>query len=108
MRSRKLEELSEAKTLAILDKFEQWGRDHARTSWSEALRRLAPLYVLTTHDLEPVDRAAARVLVRAKNVFERARRASRGKAEEVRGLRQLAKNPRKAPTAMPAKRKTAS
>jgi hypothetical protein len=73
MQSRNLKELSEAKTLALLEKFEEWGREHARNRWPDALRRLAPLYGLTARGLDPVDKEAARILRRARIAFERGR-----------------------------------
>jgi hypothetical protein len=80
--SRSLKELSRAKTLVLLRKFEQLGQDHAGMHWSEAVRRLGLEYRLVTGDLQPVDPSAERVLERAKTAFERG--ASRGLARSPR------------------------
>ena len=87
MQSRNLKELSEAKTMALLEKFEEWGRGHARLRWPDALRRLAPAYGLTAQGLQPVDKDAARILRRARIAFERGRAAGSSAKADPRPAR---------------------
>jgi hypothetical protein len=82
--SRSLKELSRAKTIVLLQKFERLGQDHPGMHWSEALRRLGLEYRLVTSDLQPVDPSAERVLERAKTAFEGG--ASRGLARSPRAI----------------------
>jgi len=96
MRSCTPKELSKAKTLALLEKFEQWGSDHPHMPWREVRRRLGLAYRLVTHSLKPVDMEAARVLEKAKGVFQRgARMAAPGKFGVRQPLQESARSPRK-------------
>ena len=108
MRSWSPKQLSEAKTLALLEKFAEWGREHPRMPWRDVFRRLGLAYGLVTDSLRPVDAEAARVLKKAKNIFQRGARAA---VLDKFGVRQpfqeSATSPRKTDSE-PSRRKAAS
>jgi hypothetical protein len=97
MRSRTPRELSEAKTLALMEKFKEWGRDHPRMLWQDVLRRLGSAYGLVTRDLKPIDEEATGILGKSKRAFrDGARSADIDNLRARRSLPVSANSPRKA------------
>src|ERR1700688_4605663 len=76
MISRSPKKLLRTKTLALLEKFEEWGRGHPHMSWRNVLRRLGPAYRLATRNLKPADEEAAHTLKKAKGAFQNGARTA--------------------------------
>lgn len=76
MISRSPKELLLAKTLALLEKFEEWGREHPHMSWRNVLRRLGLAYRLATRNLKLADEEAAHTLKKAKGAFQNGARTA--------------------------------
>ena len=75
--NRRTKPVATAKTLAILDEFEEWGWDNPAMAWEDVLRRLARAHRLVTPSGIPVSKAAAGTLAKCKLAFQRGARSAR-------------------------------